>query len=57
MDATALLVMLAWAVSARLSAQIPERAKWEITFAQVEAAIAAFRQIDYDSATSRPGQV
>ena len=38
MDATALLVMLAWAVSARFSAQIPERAKWEITFAQVEAA-------------------
>ena len=49
MDATALFVMLAWAVSATLSAQIPERAKWEITFAQVEAAAGL-----QDMRTARP---
>lgn len=37
MEATASFVILAWALSATLSAQIPERADWEITFAQVEA--------------------
>ena len=38
MRATASLVMMGAALSAALSAQIPERAEWEITFAQVEAA-------------------
>ena len=38
MEATALFVILATALSAALSAQIPERVQWEITFAQVEAA-------------------
>lgn len=38
MRATASLVMVGAALSAALSAQIPERAEWEITFAQVEAA-------------------
>jgi hypothetical protein len=38
MDAMASFVVLASALSATLSAQIPERAQWEITFAQVEAA-------------------
>ena len=37
MEATALFVILASALSTTLSAQIPERAQWEITFAQVEA--------------------
>jgi hypothetical protein len=37
MHATASLVVLASALSATLSAQIPERAQWDITFAQVEA--------------------
>jgi len=49
MDATALFVMLAWAVSATLSAQIPERAKWEFTSAQVEAAAGL-----QDMRTARP---
>jgi hypothetical protein len=35
---SASMVILASAVSATLVAQIPERAQWEITFAQVEAA-------------------
>jgi len=38
MRATVSLVIVASALSVRLSAQIPERAQWEITFAQVEAA-------------------
>ena len=38
MTATASLVIVASALSARLSAQIPEQAQWEITFAQVEVA-------------------
>jgi hypothetical protein len=38
MKASTLFVILASALSATLSAQIPERAQWEITFAQVEAA-------------------
>jgi hypothetical protein len=38
MRATASLVMVLAGLSAALSAQIPERAEWEITFAQVEAA-------------------
>ena len=38
MEATALFVTLASALSTTLSAQIPERAQWEITFAQIEAA-------------------
>jgi hypothetical protein len=37
MRTTALIVTLASALSATLSAQIPERAQWEITFARVEA--------------------
>jgi hypothetical protein len=37
MKASALFVILVSALSATLSAQIPERAQWEITFAQVEA--------------------
>ena len=40
MEATALFVTLASALSTTLLAQIPERAQWEITFAQVEAAAA-----------------
>jgi hypothetical protein len=38
MMATASLAIVGAALSAALSAQIPERAEWEITFAQVEAA-------------------
>jgi hypothetical protein len=38
MRATASFVIVASALSATLSAQIPQRAQWEITFAQVEAA-------------------
>jgi hypothetical protein len=38
MKTTVLLSIVASALSAMLSAQIPERAQWEITFAQVEAA-------------------
>jgi hypothetical protein len=38
MTATASLAIVGAALSAALSAQIPERAEWEITFAQVEAA-------------------
>jgi hypothetical protein len=38
MRTTASFVIVASALSASLSAQIPERAQWEITFAQVEAA-------------------
>jgi hypothetical protein len=38
MEATVSFVIVASALSATLSAQIPERAQWEITFAQVEAA-------------------
>jgi hypothetical protein len=38
MRALASFVIVAAAISAPLSAQIPERAQWEITFAQVEAA-------------------
>ena len=38
MKATVSLVIVVSALSARLSAQIPEQAQWEITFVQVEAA-------------------
>jgi hypothetical protein len=37
MKATASFLIVASALGATLSAQIPERAQWEITFAQVEA--------------------
>src|SRR5262245_25390419 len=38
MEATASFVIVASALSATLTTQIPELAQWEITFAQVEAA-------------------
>jgi hypothetical protein len=52
MKVTASLLLVASALGAALSAQIPERARWEITFAKVEASAGLS-----DLRTASPGTV